>query len=182
MCIVSTVAESWCVAEGGIAQVSQFDLISPFPFFFYDLLNCNDRLKTFTTTGGRIRLSEDDGPPSREFLEDDFDEDNEPLGNDPDSYGEPLAEHVRNPARAWREPRPAESMQTPGWYCYRLAGAQSMFYFASLYLYYLCRRYYSLNHLCLCILTIADYLSCSRFYKQAFIFDFIQININVIST
>jgi hypothetical protein len=37
------------------------------------------RLKTWTRTEGQIRLSEDDGPPVREFLEDDYDEDNEEL-------------------------------------------------------------------------------------------------------
>ena len=39
----------------------------------------DDRLKTWTRREGRIRLSEDDGPPAREFLEDDYDEDNEEL-------------------------------------------------------------------------------------------------------
>jgi hypothetical protein len=38
-----------------------------------------DRLKTIThpRAEGAIRLSEDDGPPAREFLEDDYDDDNE---------------------------------------------------------------------------------------------------------
>ncbi|RDB17757.1 hypothetical protein Hypma_001073 [Hypsizygus marmoreus] len=35
------------------------------------------QLKTFTRTDGPIRLSIDDGPPAREFLEDDYDDDNE---------------------------------------------------------------------------------------------------------
>ncbi|KAF8889121.1 hypothetical protein BD779DRAFT_1522085, partial [Infundibulicybe gibba] len=33
------------------------------------------QLKTWTHTEGRIRLSEDDGPPAREFIEDDDDDD-----------------------------------------------------------------------------------------------------------
>ncbi|KAJ6578789.1 hypothetical protein DFH09DRAFT_1448972 [Mycena vulgaris] len=42
------------------------------------------QLKTIThsQTGGAIRLSEDDGPPAREFLEDDYDEDHEGLDMD----------------------------------------------------------------------------------------------------
>ncbi|KAF8064308.1 hypothetical protein FPV67DRAFT_1629406 [Lyophyllum atratum] len=37
------------------------------------------QLKTMTKPEGRIRLSVDDGPPAREFLEDDYDDDHEPL-------------------------------------------------------------------------------------------------------
>ncbi|EJD04891.1 uncharacterized protein FOMMEDRAFT_139560 [Fomitiporia mediterranea MF3/22] len=33
------------------------------------------QLKTWTSTEGRIRLSEDDGPPARSFVEDDADDD-----------------------------------------------------------------------------------------------------------
>ena len=45
------------------------------------------RLTTWGQGGeGRIRLSVDDGPSAREFLDDDYDEDNERLGDD-----EPLA-------------------------------------------------------------------------------------------
>lgn len=44
------------------------------------------RLNTWTRKEGRIRLSEDDGPPVHEFLQDDYDEDNERLADD-----EPLA-------------------------------------------------------------------------------------------
>lgn len=40
---------------------------------------------------GRIRLSEDDGPPAREFLEDDYDEDNQGLDS---TDGGISAEHV----------------------------------------------------------------------------------------
>ncbi|KAF5353377.1 hypothetical protein D9756_008048 [Leucocoprinus leucothites] len=53
------------------------------------------QLKTFTRRGdGEIRLSEDDGPPAREFLEDDYDDDNEALPGD-NSDDEPLGHHVR---------------------------------------------------------------------------------------
>jgi len=44
------------------------------------------QLKSWTGGEGRIRLSMDDGPSAREFLEDDYDDDNEGL---PDN--EPLA-------------------------------------------------------------------------------------------
>ena len=45
------------------------------------------RLTTWREGGdGRIRLSTDDGPSAREFLDDDYDEDNARLGDD-----EPLA-------------------------------------------------------------------------------------------
>lgn len=37
------------------------------------------RLKTLARPEGHIRLSEDDGPPAREFLEDDYDEDHQGL-------------------------------------------------------------------------------------------------------
>lgn len=43
-------------------------------------------MQTWSNDEGRIRLSEDDGPPAREFLEDDYDDDNEGLADD-----EPLA-------------------------------------------------------------------------------------------
>ncbi|KAF9450531.1 hypothetical protein P691DRAFT_665124, partial [Macrolepiota fuliginosa MF-IS2] len=53
------------------------------------------QLKTVTRRGeGGIRLSEDDGPPAREFLEDDYDDDNEVLPGD-NSDDEPLTHHVR---------------------------------------------------------------------------------------
>ncbi|EKM75376.1 hypothetical protein AGABI1DRAFT_46508, partial [Agaricus bisporus var. burnettii JB137-S8] len=52
------------------------------------------KLKAITRQEGGIRLSEDDGPPAREFLEDDDDEDNEVLpGNNSDD--EPLAHHIQ---------------------------------------------------------------------------------------
>ncbi|KAJ7153459.1 hypothetical protein C8R43DRAFT_829847, partial [Mycena crocata] len=41
------------------------------------------QLKTIAQpTEGAIRLSEDDGPPAREFLEDDYDDDNEGVNMD----------------------------------------------------------------------------------------------------
>jgi len=43
-------------------------------------------LKAWTGREGNIRLSLDDGPAAREFLEDDYDDDNEDLPDD-----EPLA-------------------------------------------------------------------------------------------
>jgi len=63
------------------------------------------QLKTFNRSEGRIRLSEDDGPPANEFLVDDFDEDNEHLR---DSDDEPLTEHIRKATQAWREPNVPE--------------------------------------------------------------------------
>ncbi|TBU42708.1 hypothetical protein BD309DRAFT_156452 [Dichomitus squalens] len=44
------------------------------------------RLETWNQGEGRIRLSVDDGPSAREFLDDDYDDDNERLGD-----SEPLA-------------------------------------------------------------------------------------------
>jgi len=50
------------------------------------------RLKTWREPEGRIRLSEDDGPPAREFLEDEYDEDVEGVDDEDD---EPLTERVK---------------------------------------------------------------------------------------
>ena len=47
------------------------------------------RLKTWTRREGTIRLSIDDGPPATEFLEDDYDEDNDDLEDN-----EPLADRA----------------------------------------------------------------------------------------
>ncbi|KAI0043423.1 hypothetical protein FA95DRAFT_404516 [Auriscalpium vulgare] len=41
------------------------------------------QLKTWTRQEGTIRLSEDDGPPARSFLEDEYDEDNDGLNDEP---------------------------------------------------------------------------------------------------
>ncbi|KAF9484168.1 hypothetical protein BDN70DRAFT_850209 [Pholiota conissans] len=75
------------------------------------------RLKTFRQTEGPIRLSTDDGPPANEFLEDDYDDDNEHLN---DSDDEPLSEHIRKATQAWREPDPSaqssgEIRNLPSW-------------------------------------------------------------------
>ncbi|TFK29123.1 hypothetical protein FA15DRAFT_632608 [Coprinopsis marcescibilis] len=51
------------------------------------------RLKTFRRSEGHIRLSEEDGPSTVEFLAEDFDEDNEHLDMD-------------SSTQAWREPNP----------------------------------------------------------------------------
>jgi hypothetical protein len=64
-------------------------------------------LKTITNDG-RIRLSEDDGPPAHEFLEGDYDEDNMHLD---DSDDELLSEHVRKATQAWRGPNYTEEGQ-----------------------------------------------------------------------
>jgi hypothetical protein len=53
---------------------------------------CVFRLKTLTSNEGRIRLSEDNGPPANEFLADDYDGDNQHLN---DSGNETLSEHIR---------------------------------------------------------------------------------------
>ena len=55
------------------------------------------RLKTLTSNEGRIRLSEDNGPPANEFLADDYDEDNEHLN---DSGNETLSEHIKKATAA----------------------------------------------------------------------------------
>ena len=55
------------------------------------------RLKTLTRSEGRIRLSEDNGPPANEFLADDYDEDNEHLN---DLGNEFLSEHIRKTTEA----------------------------------------------------------------------------------
>ena len=47
---------------------------------------CHARLQTWNQGEGRIRLSTDDGPSAHEFLDDDYDDDNERVGD-----SEPLA-------------------------------------------------------------------------------------------
>lgn len=59
-------------------------------------------LKSLARPGGQIRLSEDNGPASTEFLGDDFDEDNEHI-SDPDT----LTEQMRRATQAWGEPSPS---------------------------------------------------------------------------
>ncbi|KII90066.1 hypothetical protein PLICRDRAFT_53172 [Plicaturopsis crispa FD-325 SS-3] len=51
------------------------------------------QLKNWTQPEGRVRLSEDDGPPAQEFLEDDYDEDNGDL-DDHEALAD-RAEHLR---------------------------------------------------------------------------------------
>jgi hypothetical protein len=52
-------------------------------------------LKTWRRPEGRIRLSEDDGPSATEFLDGEFDDDNERLNEgDDDDDDEPLAERA----------------------------------------------------------------------------------------
>ncbi|KAJ7203658.1 hypothetical protein GGX14DRAFT_461715 [Mycena pura] len=58
------------------------------------------QLKTITHSEGAIRLSEDDGPPARAFLEDDYDDDNEGLtlefdADAADLAGQPLELEAR---------------------------------------------------------------------------------------
>ncbi|KAH6912073.1 hypothetical protein BKA70DRAFT_1266475 [Coprinopsis sp. MPI-PUGE-AT-0042] len=66
------------------------------------------RLKNLTTRSeGRIRLSEDNGPASTEFLGDDFDEDNEHIGD-----SDTLTEQMRRATQAWREPSPSSDHST----------------------------------------------------------------------
>lgn len=64
------------------------------------------RLKTLTSREGRIRLSEDNGPPANEFLADDYDEDNEHLN---DLGNEPLPEHIRKATGATDRNRPYDT-------------------------------------------------------------------------
>jgi len=60
------------------------------------------QLKAFTSSDGRIRLSEDDGPPANDFLADDSDDDHERFD---DSHGETLLQDVRIPSsRTSRKP------------------------------------------------------------------------------
>ena len=70
----------------------------------------DDRLQTWPNGEGRIRLSEDDGPPAHEFLEDDYDEDNEGLADD-----EPLAVRAeRLRAGSTKTLPPASTTTEPG--------------------------------------------------------------------
>ncbi|KAJ7699297.1 hypothetical protein B0H17DRAFT_1049378 [Mycena rosella] len=64
------------------------------------------QLKTITNSNpeGAIRLSEDDGPPAREFLEDDYDDDNE--GLDMDNHDTPLPGPEPVPGKAGAVPIP----------------------------------------------------------------------------
>ncbi|KAI1790538.1 hypothetical protein LXA43DRAFT_482014 [Ganoderma leucocontextum] len=57
--------------------------------------------QTWNHGEGRIRLSTDDGPSAREFLEDDYDDDNERLGD-----SEPLAVTAERLRKAASPPAP----------------------------------------------------------------------------
>lgn len=57
----------------------------------------NIRLKNLGPVEGRIRLSEDEGPPANEFIADDSDDDDEQLN---DLQGEYLTHEATRP---WRE-------------------------------------------------------------------------------
>jgi len=61
------------------------------------------QLKTLTSSEGRIRLSEDNGPPANEFLADDYDDDNEHLN---DLGSETLSEHIRKATEATDQAKP----------------------------------------------------------------------------
>ena len=64
-------------------------------------LSCCIRLQTWNQGDGRIRLSTDDGPSAREFLDDDYDDDNERVGD-----SEPLAITAERLRRAASPPEP----------------------------------------------------------------------------
>lgn len=83
------------------SQRSPSSSLSSVSFFHIYVIQANSistRLKTFTQREGNIRLSEDDGPPAREFLEDDYDDDNEGLSGD-SSDDESLAHHTGHNTR-----------------------------------------------------------------------------------
>lgn len=67
---------------------------------------CVARLQTWTRREGNIRLSMDDGPPAREFLDEDYDDDNEAIADD-----EPLALRAQQ-LRAKNAPAPTPSRPT----------------------------------------------------------------------
>lgn len=71
-------------------------------------------MKTWTGTEGRVRLSEDDGPASTQFLEDDYDDDNEGLELTNDREDEPLTERIRQ-AEAASETPPLEPLHPDVW-------------------------------------------------------------------
>lgn len=55
-------------------------------------------MKTWTRSEGNIRLSEDDGPPSTEFLDDDDDDDDDGLEWD-NGDDEPLSDRTQKPRK-----------------------------------------------------------------------------------
>ena len=66
------------------------------------------RLQTWTRREGNIRLSMDDGPPSRSFLDEDYDEDNEAVADD-----EPLAQRAQRLATMARAGPPSSKSNPP---------------------------------------------------------------------
>ena len=86
MHIVSPCPKSRQSPSSSLSSVSFFDI------YIVQANLISTRLKTFTQREGNIRLSEDDGPPAREFLEDDYDDDIEGLSGD-NSDDESLAHH-----------------------------------------------------------------------------------------
>jgi len=83
--------------SSGAEQTAYAPLSHISAFFFVNFLSVLylseatlPRLKTWTRPEGRIRLSEDEGPPAREFLEDDY----EPEEDDDDEDDEPLAQRA----------------------------------------------------------------------------------------
>jgi hypothetical protein len=88
VCTLCALFILWRRADSLRSIVShQCVLFSSFPatcvFILVDEMDNFFRMKTFTRRGGNIRLSEDDGPPSRDFIEDldteDEDDDDVPL-------------------------------------------------------------------------------------------------------
>ena len=87
LCLISS------LASGGRPEICYIIPVCSKWLYSNVLLNFTHRLKTWREPEGRIRLSQDDGPPAHEFIGDDYDEDNENLDDDDD---EPLTERVRN--------------------------------------------------------------------------------------
>jgi len=87
MHIVSPCPQSRQSPSSGLSSVSFFDI------YVIQANLISTRLKTFTQREGNIRLSEDDGPPAREFLEADYDDDIEGLSGD-NSDDESLTHHT----------------------------------------------------------------------------------------
>lgn len=92
MHIVSPCPKSRQSPSSSLSSVSFFDI------YVIQANLISTRLKTFTQREGNIRLSEDDGPPAREFLEDDYDDDIEGLSGD-NSDDESLAHHTGHNTR-----------------------------------------------------------------------------------
>jgi hypothetical protein len=70
--LISDLEKGRFTQKGGISPVSTLKDRSAFDI-------SAGRLKTFSEPEGRIRLSEDDGPPTHTFIEDDDEDDDEDL-------------------------------------------------------------------------------------------------------